>query len=253
MTAAPVEIKDVQPGVLYIDSRVGSGPLEKHFPATFATQIAQMEFGDFAFSGNGPEEAEWLIGVERKTISDFVSSMYSGRFQSHQLPGLVSAYNVVYLIVEGMFRFDIRDGRVKVFQGDWRTAMLGRQEVGMDGVIGAMNSIMCQAGVKLMTTSSERDTAAVLMSLVKWWGKRWTEHKSLTPATPIPVHSLHKLSTQEKVAMCLPGIGADKATKVCKQFPSIKAMVLADAEDWTQIEGVGKTIATKIVEAVNGR
>ncbi len=68
-------------------------------------QVARMEAGDYAFYPHGMK-----FGIERKTISDLLGSIRSGRLQT-QLHKLIAAYDRAFLLREGAFK---RSGSGKV-------------------------------------------------------------------------------------------------------------------------------------------
>jgi len=66
-----------------------------------------------------------FIGIEIKTVKDALSCVVSGRFAGHQLPGLVKEYDVVYFIIEGLWKAD-KEGLLEVPYGKrWRVVKLG--------------------------------------------------------------------------------------------------------------------------------
>src|SRR6185312_3670611 len=94
---------------ILIDPRVGSRELFGVLSSNgVKVQIARDELlsGDFCFEGRGPGEESWLIGVERKTVRDMLSSISTGRFSGHQLRLLCQMYQRYYLIVEGVYGCD---------------------------------------------------------------------------------------------------------------------------------------------------
>ena len=90
--------------MILLDDRTGSGELLPLFrPYDAPVELARLDFGDACWLGNGATGPE-LVGVERKTIHDLVSSMRSKRLSGYQLPGLLRTYDWVYLLVEGVWR-----------------------------------------------------------------------------------------------------------------------------------------------------
>src|SRR3954466_6367631 len=86
-----------------VDDRIGSGNmvgLLRHW--SVPVDCVRLDFGDAAFIGNGPD-GPTRIGIEIKAVKDAVSCMVDGRFASQQLPGLVSEYDKVWMLVEGPY------------------------------------------------------------------------------------------------------------------------------------------------------
>src|SRR5271169_4444109 len=90
--------------MILLDDRVGSHELLPYFsPYGVQVESTRLDYGDACWVGKGPD-GDCMVGVERKTIGDFISSMRGKRLAGHQLPGLMSSYEFTYLIVEGIYR-----------------------------------------------------------------------------------------------------------------------------------------------------
>lgn len=210
-----------------------------------------MEFGDFCWEGKGPEGAPWLVGVERKVIGDLLSCMTTNRFTDHQLPGMLATYNVSYLIVEGMCKYDLTDGVFKVYKGGvWAPAGFSQRVFRASEVLGFLNTLTIMTGVHVIRTQSDRETASTLLALYYWWtSKDFEQHRSHLQAGT-KVQLLGRMSLLRRWAKELPGIGYDRSKSVEQHFKSPIAMATSTPEDWLQIPGVGKTLANKAVEAM---
>src|SRR5258708_4217661 len=66
-------------------------------------ELRRLEFGDYAFVGNGHAGDE-LVGFELKTIKDLLSSLKSSRLPAHQVRGMTEMYSRMWLVVEGIWR-----------------------------------------------------------------------------------------------------------------------------------------------------
>src|SRR3954469_1333034 len=105
---------------LWIDRRIGSKDLLKPIIATgLDAEITELAFADVAFTGQGTNGVSVDIGIELKNLNDLVGSLRSGRLAGHQLPGLRSAYEFSWLIVEGLWRTNDA-GMVVTYQGKSR-------------------------------------------------------------------------------------------------------------------------------------
>lgn len=234
--------------MITIDSRKGSAEFIKLIPNS---SLATLEYADFAFFGRGPDAMPWYIGIERKTISDFLGSMATGRFTGHQLPGLLASYNVVYLIIEGLVRYELTNGLTKQRRGSaWCTIEHGNRRYGANEVLGYQNTLSLKTGVITWRSMSKRETAQHVISLYNWWNKKdYDAHHSHLGKRGTTV-SLTKQSLLRRIASELPTIGWSKSRAVEDHFSSVQAMVNATVEQWEQIEGIGKTIAKKVVESL---
>ncbi len=216
-------------------------------------EFARLEYADASFIGNGENGEPVLVGIERKALSDLLNSITSGRFAGHQLPGLLNSYNVVYLIVEGMFRPG-KDGLLYHREGkDWIPINYGRRWMYAD-VEAWLTTVEEKAGVRLRRAPGPSETAAIIQALHRWWtNKEFEDHRShLTMHKPRDTALLRKASLVRVIAAELPGIGWTRSENVSKRFHTVADMVAADFKDWEEIEGVGKSTAKKVVEAIYG-
>jgi len=113
-----------------------------------------------------------------------------------------------------------------------------------------------RAGIHLRRTFDRHETAALLASLYLWWtGKAWHEHRAhLALHSPMTEAGLlYKPSLRRRIAAELPGVGVGKSGAVADHFPSVRAMVGAEREEWMQIPGIGKGLATKITAALDDK
>jgi len=235
-----------------IDSREGSAFLINHLPHGMVS-VGRLEYGDVSFVGNGPNDEPILVGIERKALGDLINSITSGRFAGHQLPGLVSSYHVVYLIVEGLWRPGTT-GLLEVRKGQgWEPLDRGRRWMWAD-VEAWLTTVEQKAGVRIRKTVGMGETAAMILALYRWWtSKEYDEHRAhLTLHKPPDSAALRKASLVRVMAAELPGIGWEKSERVAKRFRNVVEMVNAEEHEWREVEGVGNTIAHKIVMAVWG-
>ncbi len=238
--------------MITIDSREGSALLTNYLPhGTWS--LSRLEYGDANFIGNGEGGAPVLVGIERKALGDLINSITSGRFAGHQLPGLVSSYHVVYLVVEGIWRpgptgiLEVRKGK------DWEPLDRGRRWMWAD-VEAWLTTVEQKAGVRIRKTSGPTETAAMVLALYRWWtAKDYEDHRAhLTLHKPPDSATLRKASLVRVMAAELPGIGWEKSEKVAKRFRNVVEMVNAEEHEWKEIEGVGNTIAKRVVMAMWG-
>lgn len=250
--------------MILIDDRVGSKDLMKYFSEEEA-ELVRLEFGDACWYGNGPDGQCWSIGVERKTVGDLVNSIRSGRLSGHQLIGLMQNYQVVYLIVEGLWRGNPKTGALQVYRGEkgkggrWRDLSYGSKKFTAGSLVGYINTLDHLLGVSMRGTASPRETAVYMRWLCSWWQKDWEGHKahkqyhkSRSPGrvTGIGHVSLEAPSLLQRIASELPGIGYEKSCRVARHFDSVTDCINAPEEEWVKIEGIGKGIVEKIQKAI---
>ena len=238
---------------ILVDSRVGSKEIAPFLTTQkLPVELLTLEYGDFAFEGNGPD-GPVLVGVERKRLTDLLTSMRTGRLAGHQLQGLLSTYSPCYLLVEGIFRRG-SDGVLespawgKDARG-WAPVRVGVQGFLFSEMDNFLTSLENIAGLKIRYTSSQTQTAQTLASLYAWWGKPWLKHRSLGVVyTPAPsTIDLVEPSLLKKIAVQLPGVGWEKSVAVERKWRTVVDMILAEEKDWESLPGFGKTLARRIV------
>jgi len=246
-----------EPSLIQIDERTGSAELQSLFPPGVPTIVGRLEFGDFAFLGNGPEDEPVSIGVERKGIRDLLNSMVTGRLVGHQLIGLVNNYHYVYIVVEGLWRFNPTDGMMEEHSnGGWVPIQLGSRRFMAREVLSFLHTLMVKTGVMVFYSGTKRETVQVVSMLHGWWSnKAWDEHtahlglvkqhKSTDGAV-----ELVKAPLLRRVAAELPGIGWQKSREVAKHFGSVLEMSLATEREWRRIPGIGKILAERITKEI---
>lgn len=219
-----------------------------------------MAFGDFAFMGCGPDDTMLTVGVELKTVADFVGSMHSGRLTGYQLPGLLETYPRVYVIVQGTYRARRGSGILEVPAGRrWRPLSLGARPVFWSDVEKFITGLE-ELGVRVWRTRTAPDTAQVLgHALYPFWQKPYDTHQSLQagflPAAPAAlVPEAEARARLRRVCVSLKtGIGWGRSKAVAAHFDSIFDFVTATPSAWAGIPGVGPGIVAQTQDALHER
>jgi ERCC4-type nuclease len=205
---------------IFIDSRKGSAELIDLFSDAL---LVKLEFGDCAFEGNGPQ-GRIQIGIERKRCGDLIQSISSGRLSGHQLPGLLETYYKVYLIVEGIWRANRKDGTVEVFRhGKFKP--LGSSRFTSKRIWGYLTALNASTGVEVFITPTIEETALVIEELEHWWNQPWEKHVSHLMVNKLSPPSAYlrpgRPSLIRRIALELPGIGYDRVVEVEKKFKTV--------------------------------
>lgn len=247
--------------MILVDYRTGSKHLAKPLAKRgIEVDVVTLKYGDVSFVGNGLRGRR-AIGIELKTVTDLLSCMQTKRFTGSQLPGLTAEYDVVYLMIEGGIRAG-SDGILEIPQrGGWE-AWGSRQRWARPmmyrDLLGFLTTIETLAGVKIRRTMTEADTVEAIVGLHSWWSKSWDKHKSLNAIYDgerlherdeiVPVR---KAGFSRTIAAQLPGIGWKKSARVLKRFPTMEDMVLATPREWSEVDGIGKTLSQRIYKAIH--
>jgi len=242
--------------MLLVDGREGSRDLLIPLKAEgLDAELAELEYADLCWMGNGPDGLA-PVGIELKTLRDLLSSMRSGRLAGRQLPGMLAAYDYSYLIVEGPCRANPQTGILEEpRRGGWQELRLGASRFYFDDVELFLTSLDTLTPLRIRRTRSRTETMRMILLLYRWWQKPWEDHGSLKviyggpPPSPLPVeHSLVR-----RFAVQLPGVGWERSAAVEKSFASVAEMVAADEKRWQQVEGIGKVLSRRIVDAIHNR
>lgn len=247
--------------MLLVDYRTGSVELVQYLKMIgVPLEITELPFGDFALLGRGASDEPIPIGVERKTIQDLVNSTMTGRFAAHQLPGLLSpgcGFKDIWLLVEGIYRPNPQTAVLEIphGKGNWQPIQYGQKAFMYKELESLLVTLEVRGGLRVRQCRGKVETCLFLKALYLWWtDKSLEEHRShlrfrsveadtalLTPP------SLTRLWAKE-----LPGVGWKRSGAVAGHFESPYAMVQASAKEWTKVDGIGKTLASRIYAAIRG-
>ena len=179
----------------------------------------QLHVGDYILSSR--------IGVERKQVDDFLSSLIEGKLFM-QMRKLRDAYSRPILILEG-------------------EGILTKRNISHSAIFGSFVSIIVDFGIPIMTTSSANETADFLEVMAK------REQKEGEKAVAIRGEkwSMSTTEQQQFIMEGLPNISAVLAKRLLQHFGSIRAIANASEEELCNVHGIGKNIATEIVKVLN--
>jgi ERCC4-type nuclease len=242
--------------MILIDDRVGSKELYPHIPSAIPHQLTRLDFGDACWMGNGPNgvNTQW-IGVERKRLSDMLSSMRSGRLANHQLPGMAAAYHHSYVVVEGIWR-DGDNGLIEVYKGrgrGWEPLALGSERFTVSSMDNFANTLTCMLNATVVYTRSLERTGRWMCNIYRWWtSKKWEQHRSCRGKVchPLPVVGCGKAPLVARMVMEMRGVGVDRAMKIAKVFPTMADLCVASVDQIMTVPGVGRTTAQGVWEQI---
>jgi ERCC4-type nuclease len=237
--------------MILVDPRRGSGELLSLLQAKVPAAIETLPAGDFAFEGNGPN-GRMMIGVERKRLGDMLQSMVSGRFSGYQLVEMCDMYQVMFLLVEGLYRPDPDTGLLQELRrGSWVPAGHGTRKFMYKDLSHFLTTISVMTGVRVIRSSTYHETVQILADLFSWWNdKQFKEHRSHLQMHNTRPPTLRKPPLRRCVANELPSVGWERSKAVMESFPSTFDMVNATVEQWMEVTGIGKGIAEKIYNAI---
>jgi len=241
--------------MIYIDDRKGSIELAKHLQ--MPCEVTRLDYGDACFMGFGPEGQIYRIAIERKTISDFVDSMDSGRLAGKQLIGLLKEYHEIWLLLEGIWKPD-DDYVIMEMKGGWRRMEWGRRKYLYHEISNFAASLQSIAGLKMWQTKTVKESGHWIRHLYSWWQKPWDQHQALLAfhkIAPPPVKDRVRLQYPgivERVAKELETVGWKRAGELAKRFQSVQQLAIASVEDLKQVDGIGPKMAESIYRELRG-
>lgn len=204
--------------------------------------IAELPCGDYLC----PLPSGGVAAIERKTVSDFLSSFASGRL-SEQLRELLTSYQVPVLLLEGELRMD-PDGMVR--QQGIRT---GWHYSAVEGVLLGLQL----AGLYVYRWPA-LDPPGSVSRIFTLLSK--SSHDFLSRKSRPPVVTLDPAHTYEVLCLAsLPGIGPETAAALLQEYGSIWNVMQALVHDPGAVESVktggkrlGKIRTEKLRNAILG-
>lgn len=197
------------------------------------SSLCEARGADFLFVAHG----QW-VGVQRKEIQDFLSSVADGRLQK-ELAQLQSCHHRI-LILEGKVSWTNEGEMMGKGYGrtwtkkQWRSVLWGVRA----------------RGIWVEFTESMADTGQTLDWLEGWFTK--DSHGSLD-RRPGPVSLWGHPSNedyQRHLIMGLPGVGPELADRICREFKGVPFGWKITEGDLLRVEGIGKKKAASIYKAL---
>lgn len=167
--------------------------------------------------------ADYLVGevaIERKTISDFVSSMINKRLLK-QLEEL-SQYEQRILVIEGT------DEKC-LYNDDAKTG------VHANAIRGMLLSSMLNFRVPILFTKDARDTASFLKVLANRM-----EKQGKSASLKVKKKAYNVSEQQQFILEGFPGIGPNTAKALLSRFKTIKEVVNADGAELEKVKNLGR-------------
>ena len=178
-----------------------------------------LDEGDYITSG---------YALERKTVRDFLLSLYSGRLFD-QAYRLGQAYRFPMMVVEGDLHSALREmDKPKVFWGALVTLSFGY-------------------GLRVFFTGNHEETADFIETLAK----NPPEVRRRPPVVVKKPRSGRTREGQLALIQGLPGVGARLAEQLLRRFGTPRRIFLATEPELNHKGGLGKAKAARIVSLLN--
>ncbi|MCZ7397105.1 MAG: DEAD/DEAH box helicase [Candidatus Methanoperedens sp.] len=184
-------------------------------------ELKTLEVGDYVVSDR--------VGIERKTVEDFLSTLLDGRDLFGQISDLARTFERPLLIIEGEGLYTAR-------------------QINPNSVRGVLASIATDFGVPIIFSKDAEDTAALINIMAK--------REQSGEKREISLHgkktSMTLKEQQEYVISSLPEIGPAVARNLLKHFGSVEKIMAASREELMEVGLVGPKTADRIKEVVGG-
>lgn len=189
------------------DSLIASELIENHYEIEFKSlPVADYLIGD--------------IAIERKTVSDFISSMLNKRLQ-RQLEE-IKQYPVRMLIVEGIGEQDLYNDYAE-------------SGVHANAIRGMLLSIMLDFNIPVIFSKDYKDSVKFIMLIAKRL-ENPKKHISLR----VKKKSFNIAEQQQMIIEGFPGIGPAIAKELLKKFRTIRAVMNAPLKELEKIKKLSK-------------
>jgi Fanconi anemia group M protein len=207
------------PSVL-VDTREASHLAERLRSRGARVEVRQLEVGDFVLSSE--------TAVERKTLDDFVKSVYDGRLFK-QLSIMSEKYPRPILIVQG---------EKKHLRGISEPAFYG-----------ALASVITDFRIPIYFASDEKDVCELLF--------RISQREQLERKKEMRVREGRKPSAlseiQKYVVAGIPGVDSVLADRLLSQIGTVRDVFNSEEGDLMKVEGIGSVMARRIRELATAK
>ncbi len=210
----------ILPRVIVDERERQSGVPDRLSKLDVRVYYSRLAVGDYVVN---PE-----IAAERKSISDFVSSVYDGRLFA-QASALSSSYRKPYIIVEG----DV--------------TQVSSMVKNLASYYGAIASVTLAYDLRLMHTANADETALAVAALVKN-----SRAKPLPPGlVQPPPKSKDEAQQQLYFVSSLPGVGMKLAKRMLGRYGTPRRVASLTEAQFAMIPGVGAKRASKIAHVLD--
>lgn len=201
--------------------------------------LTEMAFGDYSWLANGISET-----IERKYITDLISSLYSGRLVE-QLRGCLDEYQKVYLLIEGVWDLHGED-RIMVYRRTSRGYLPSTYSpaISFTQVQLLLKSLL--QFIDIIPSANQETTAQIVLAMSKSVKPETLMSKVVRKQKRMPRWTRDVRVI--KLVNLVDRLSEASAKKLIQQFGSIGKVLNANEEELKQISGMGKQLAKNIKE-----
>jgi Fanconi anemia group M protein len=206
--------------IIWADNRENSTELVKILKNKSDLRMKQLNVADYQLSER--------VGVERKTVPDFLQSLIDGRL-FEQLSSLRQVFSHPVLLIEG------------------DEDIYSERNISERAINGAFSAIAVDMGVPILWAKSQLESASLLLSIA--YREQVQMKKSASIRVKPDFRSLNR--EQEFLLAGLPKVSTVLARRLLKKFGSPAAVFAAGEDELKETEGVGDVLAKRIREVLS--
>ena len=205
------------------------------------TDVAELDFGDFHLI---IPERGLVVGVERKTVSDLVSSLPNGRL-AKQLHGLKDLTTHTYLLVEGQLNF-VDDQEKLVLRVAHKTTGWTAPSI-----LTYLSSLHL-SGIGWSHTSSTRESLIWLTRFHEFLARDIGDKVDMNGTKHVKGTKTSKPRHDVAVLSQVPNVGPKTALKLLTAFGSIRTLMNADDATIAAVGKVGPAVVRSLRGTLGG-
>jgi len=170
-----------------------------------------LEVGDFVCSQR--------IVIEKKTHSDFISSIIDGRIFD-QVKNMKDNFEKPIVLIEGYSTREINENALRA----------------------ALASLIVDYGISLINTRNPLDTAKTIY----WIAKREQQEMKHEVAFKVGKKPEDEKKLKEFIISGIPGISTVLSKRLLEHFESVEKIFIASEDELKSVSGIGEKLAKKI-------
>ena len=203
-------------GKIIVDYREDKNIVKELYKHNVDTEIKSLVYADFIMQIKDVNDNVKDLGIERKTLNDFLNSIIDKRILT-QLIALKENFPLQLLILEG------------------EENIYAIRNFHPNSIRGMLSSIAIDYQIPIIYTKNYRDTAAYLALISKRLEKPRKNISLVSKRKPLTLKE-----QQEYIVEGLPGIGNNLAKALLSKFKSVKNVINAKEERLQKVDKIGE-------------
>jgi len=201
---------------IIVDYREDKNIVKELYKDKIDVEIKSLISADFVMQVKDVNNNVKDLGIERKTLRDFLNSIIDKRILT-QLISLKENFPLQLLIIEGEENiYQIRDFHP-------------------NSIRGMLSSIAIDYQIPILYTKNYRDTAAYLALIAKRLEKPKRNISLITKRKPLTLKE-----QQEYIIESLPGVGPSLSKALLSKFKSVKNVINAKEKRLKKVDKIGE-------------